>query len=56
MRNKPLLAFALAALSFTTAASSIAGAARTFGLGAPQADDITVLTIARNSQPQPALA
>ena len=32
-------------------AASIAEAARTFGLGAPQADDITVLTIARAPQP-----
>jgi len=36
-------------------ASSIAEAARTFGLGAPQVDDITVLTIARTRQPEPAL-
>jgi serine phosphatase RsbU (regulator of sigma subunit) len=37
-------------------ASSIAEAANAFGVGAPQADDITVLTIARATQPQPALA
>jgi serine phosphatase RsbU (regulator of sigma subunit) len=37
-------------------ASSIAEAARIFGLGAPQADDITVLTIARTRQPELALA
>jgi serine phosphatase RsbU (regulator of sigma subunit) len=29
------------------AANAIAEAARAFGLGAPQADDITVLTVAR---------
>jgi len=33
-------------------AASIAEAARAFGHGAPQADDITVLTIARTPQPQ----
>ena len=37
-------------------ASSIAEAARTFGLGAPQADDITVLTIARAIEPAAAVA
>jgi len=37
-------------------ANKIAEAARAFGTGAPQADDITVLTIARTTQPQPALA
>ena len=37
-------------------ASAIAEAARAFGLGAPQADDITVLTIARTVLAQPALA
>jgi len=36
-------------------ASSIAETARDFGKGAPQADDITVLTIARVLEPQPAL-
>jgi hypothetical protein len=40
----------------TQAASSIAEAARKFGLGAPQSDDITVLTIARTAAAQPALA
>jgi serine phosphatase RsbU (regulator of sigma subunit) len=40
----------------TRSASSIAEAARAFGLGAPQADDITVLTITRTAVPQPALA
>ncbi len=40
----------------TQAASSIADAAQKFGLGAPQADDITVLTIARAPVAQPALA
>jgi hypothetical protein len=40
----------------TQPANSIAEAARTFGLGAPQADDITVLTIARIPQPQPTFA
>jgi sigma-B regulation protein RsbU (phosphoserine phosphatase) len=39
----------------TQPANSIAEAARMFGLGAPQADDITVLTIARTLQPQPVL-
>jgi serine phosphatase RsbU (regulator of sigma subunit) len=37
-------------------ANAIAEAARKFGIGAPQADDITVLTIARTARPQPALA
>jgi hypothetical protein len=37
-------------------ASRIAEAAREFGDGAPQADDITVLTIARAAVAQPALA
>ena len=37
-------------------ASAIAEAARAFGTGAPQADDITVLTIARTAQPQTAMA
>jgi len=36
-------------------ASSIAETARDFGKGAPQADDITVLTIARILEPQPSL-
>jgi len=36
-------------------AGSIAEAARAFGLGAPQSDDITVLTVARILEPQPAL-
>jgi hypothetical protein len=40
----------------TQPAGSIAEAARKFGDGAPQADDITVLTVARVTQPQPALA
>jgi serine phosphatase RsbU (regulator of sigma subunit) len=39
----------------TQPASSIAKAASAFGHGAPQADDITVLTIARVLEPQPAL-
>jgi serine phosphatase RsbU (regulator of sigma subunit) len=38
------------------AASSIAEAARVFGLGAPQADDITVLTIARVPAASPVMA
>ena len=37
-------------------ASSIAEAARVFGLGAPQADDITVLTIARVPAASPVMA
>lgn len=37
-------------------ASSIAEAARSFGLGAPQADDITVLTIARTAVAFPTVA
>jgi serine phosphatase RsbU (regulator of sigma subunit) len=37
-------------------ADAIAEAARAFGIGAPQADDITVLTIARTAQPQTAMA
>jgi hypothetical protein len=40
----------------TQSASSIAEAARTFGLGAPQADDITVLTVARSVNPEQAIA
>lgn len=36
-------------------ALSIAQTASAFGLGAPQSDDITVLTIARTHEPQPAL-
>ena len=39
----------------TRSASDIAEAARVFGEGAPQADDITVLTIARTAAAQPAL-
>jgi len=37
-------------------ANAIAQAARAFGSGAPQADDITVLTIARTAQPVPSPA
>jgi hypothetical protein len=40
----------------TQSASSIAEAARTFGLGAPQADDITVLTVTRSVNPELAIA
>jgi hypothetical protein len=40
----------------TQSASSIAEAARAFGLGAPQADDITVLSIARAPNPVEAIA
>jgi hypothetical protein len=40
----------------TQPAGSIAEAARKFGDGAPQADDITVLTVARVIQLEPALA
>jgi serine phosphatase RsbU (regulator of sigma subunit) len=40
----------------TQSASAIAEAVRAFGIGALQADDITVLTIARVAVPQPALA
>ena len=40
----------------TQSASSIAEAARAFGLGAPQADDITVLTIARTPNLAEAIA
>ena len=40
----------------TRPASFIAEAARAFGLGAPQADDITVLTIARIPSPVEAIA
>jgi hypothetical protein len=40
----------------TQSASSIAEAARAFSLGAPQADDITVLTVARSVSPEQAIA
>src|SRR5208282_6022364 len=45
--TRELFGFSRTQTVSTQSASSIAEAARAFGLGAPQADDITVLTIAR---------
>jgi serine phosphatase RsbU (regulator of sigma subunit) len=45
--TKELFGFERTQAISTQAANAIAEAARAFGLGAPQADDITVLTIAR---------
>jgi hypothetical protein len=49
--TRELFGFARTEAISTQTASSIAEAARDFGKGAPQADDITVLTIARTPQP-----
>jgi hypothetical protein len=54
--NHELFGFDRTRAISTQSASSIAEAARTFGLGAPQADDITVLTVTRSVIPEQAIA